>query len=93
MGLLEKNCWPRIIGWVASVLLFLVFLKCANFTAYNWWAAGFRDNPNAAAYQRAGNWYFAGAIASLVGSVAFVIVTISMTLRRKRGRQITGDKS
>jgi len=70
------------MGWLASLGLFLAFLKCANLTAYNWWAAGFRDEPNVVAYQRAGDWYFAATIVSLLGSIAFVIGTIYLILRK-----------
>jgi len=61
----------RWVRWLISLALFLAFLKCAMMSAYNWWAAGFRNDPNAGDYQRLGYWYFAVALGSLIGSVWF----------------------
>jgi hypothetical protein len=44
----------------------LISAKCA---AFNWWAASFRDNTNAPAYERRGNWCFAGTVLSLAGVI------------------------
>ena len=80
-----------IAGWSASLGLFVVLLKCAKLTAFHWWAAGFRDDPNVAVYQWAGDWYFVATIASLLGSIAFGIGSIYLTLRRRHEREKTSD--
>lgn len=78
----------RIVAWVAGVVLLITSVKFASLTAYNWWAAGFRDNPNSPTYQSAGDWYFAGAIASLVAALALLVGSVYMTVRGKaRHRQ------
>lgn len=61
----------RILRWVVSLALLVLAIKCAQLAMYNTWAASFRQNPNAARYERRANWFVVGAVASLVGVIYF----------------------